>query len=67
MKYFGRVRSFDEATGCGLISPDTGGEDLAFDQTSVWRRPAPSLAGQRLSYDLKHEAGRPSATNLELI
>ena len=67
MKYFGRVRSFDEATGRGLISPETGGEDLSFDRAAAWRRPAPSRAGQRLSYDLRHENGQPSAINLELI
>ena len=31
MKYFGTVKSFDEATGRGFIVPETGGEDLRFD------------------------------------
>ena len=68
MKYFGTVKSFDEATGRGLIVPETGGEALGFDQSAVaWNRVAPPRAGQRLSYDLHHTNGRPNAVNLATI
>ena len=68
MKYFGTVKSFDEASGKGLIVPETGGEPLGFDQSAVsWDRVAPPRAGQRLSYDLHHTNGEPNAVNLATI
>ena len=68
MKYFGTVKSFDEKSGQGSIAPDTGGADLRFDQgASSWKRVAPPRAGQRLSYDLHHTNGQPSARNVETI
>jgi len=68
MKYFGTVKSFDEASGHGSIMPETGGEDLRFERvTASWNCVAPPRPGQRLSYDLDHTNGRPNAVNLETI
>ena len=68
MKYFGTVKSFDETNGHGSISPDTGGPDLSFAQgASSWNRVAPPRPAQRLSYDLHHANGQPSAANVEPI
>ena len=68
MKYFGTVKTFDETTGRGFIVPETGGEDLRFEQGSAsWVRVAPPRPGQRLSYDLHHTNGQPNAVNLETI
>lgn len=68
MKYFGRVKSFDETTGHGVIKPETDGDDLRFVQgTGSWTRVAPPRPGQRLSYDLHHTNGLPSAVNLEIL
>jgi CspA family cold shock protein len=68
MKYFGTVKTFDEASGRGSIVPEIGGEDLRFDQDSAsWTRVAPPRPGQRLSYDLHHTDGRPNAVNLATI
>jgi len=68
MKYFGTVKSFDEQSGRGLITPDTGGADLSFDQgTSSWKRVAPPRLGQRLSYDVHHTDGQPHAQNVDAI
>jgi cold shock CspA family protein len=68
MKYFGTVKSFDEKSGHGSIAPDTGGADLSFDQgESSWNRVAPPRPGQRLSYDLHHTNGQPSARNVGTI
>jgi cold shock CspA family protein len=66
MKYFGTVRSFDDTNGHGSISPDTGGPDLSFG-LGAWNRVAPPQPGQRLSYDLHHANGEPSAANVETI
>jgi cold shock CspA family protein len=68
MKYFGTVKAFDEANGHGSIEPDTGGPALSFGQSaSSWNRVAPPRPGQRLSYDLHHANGQPSAVNVETI
>ena len=68
MKYFGTVKSFDEASGHGSIMPETGGESLRFERGAAsWTRVVPPRPGQRLSYDLHHTNGRPSAVNLETI
>lgn len=68
MKYFGTVKSFDETSGHGSIEPDTGGPALSFGQSaSSWNRVAPPRPGQRLSYDLHHANGQPSAVNVETI
>ena len=68
MKYFGTVKSFDEQSGQGSISPETGGTDLSFDQGAAsWNRVAPPRIGQRLSYDLHYTDGQPSARNVASI
>ena len=68
MKYFGTVMSFDEKSGQGSIQPDTGGADLRFERgASSWNRIAPPRPGQRLSYDLHHANGQPSAANVSTI
>lgn len=68
MKYFGTVRSFDETSGHGSIAPDTGGADLPFGRSPTsWSHLAPPRPGQRLSYDLHHANGQPSAANLDRI
>ena len=68
MKYFGTVKLFDEASGHGSLTPDTGGEDLRFERGATsWNRVAPPRRGQRLSYDLHHTNGQPSAVNLQVI
>ena len=67
MKYFGTVKSFDEASGHGAITPETGGDDLRFERGAAsWNHVPPPRPGQRLSYDLHHTNGHPSAVNLEI-
>jgi cold shock protein len=68
MKYFGTVKSFDESSGQGSITPEIGGDDLLFYQRSnSWNHVAPPRQGQRLSYDLHHTNGQASAVNLAII
>lgn len=68
MKHLGTVKLYDETSGHGSISPDTGGPDLRFSPgASSWNRIAPPRPGQRLSYDLHHTNGQPSAANVECI
>ena len=68
MKHFGTVKSFDENEGSGLITPETGGDALRFDRSAFsWQPSGSTTAGQRLSYDLAHTNGQPSAVNLAKI
>jgi cold shock CspA family protein len=68
MKYFGTVKSFDEASGHGFILPEVGGEALRFAQDAgSWTHVSPPRPGQRLSYDVHHTNGLPNAVNLQTI
>ena len=67
MKYFGTVKSFDEVTGHGSITPEIGGENLQFERgaASWYWGSAPAWSTpvlRRASYE------RPSKRrNLETI
>lgn len=68
MKYFGTVKSFDEASGHGSIVPEIGGDDLRFERGAAsWNRVAPPRPGQRLSYDVHHTNGQAAAVNLQTL
>lgn len=67
MKQFGIVKSFDEAKGQGLITPEGGGEELRFERSAFsWDPKASPRVGQRLSYELSQKEGQqPSIVNLQ--
>ena len=69
MKLFGTVKSFDNVKRSGLITPETGGDALAFENSAFnWANMAHPKAEQRLSYELgKNSAGTPCAVNLQTI
>lgn len=68
MKNFGKVTSFDNVNGEGLIAPESGGKDLSFQRSSMsWDRNVAPATGQRLSYDLMTREGKTSAVNLHRI
>ena len=68
MKYFGTVKSFDEAQGRGRIRPENGGDDLGFERSALsWQPNVSPTAGQRLSYELDQQGGQTSAVNLKTI
>jgi CspA family cold shock protein len=68
MKYFGTVKSFDEANGFGSIKAEEGGEELRFDRNAfAWGDKGSPKEGQRLSYDINAKDGRNTAVNLQTI
>lgn len=68
MKYFGTVKSFDEANGLGSIKAEQGGEELRFDRSAIsWEPKTSPTEGQRLSYDVNSKDGRNTAVNLQTI
>ena len=69
MKLFGTVKSYDERKAFGLILPESGGDALRFESSSVkWARTSSPRAEQRLSYEVgSNQAGEPRAVNLQSI
>jgi CspA family cold shock protein len=70
MKFFGTVNSFDVDQGSGLIKPETGGDNLAFEKSAFsWDIKAnPPTTGQRLSYDVGTGSdSKPCALNIATI
>jgi len=63
---YGKVESFDNNKGTGLITPETGGKGLPFDRSAFsWTdKSAPSI-GRRLSYEVAENAGVSSAIKLQ--
>jgi cold shock CspA family protein len=69
MKYFGTVKTFDNAQGVGEITPETGGSMLRFERSAfAWESDAVPTIGQRVSYDIGTDNDRqPCALNLNTI
>lgn len=67
MKYFGTVKSFDEAKGLGSIKPEQGGGELRFDRNAIsWEPKTSPTEGQRLSYDVGKDS-LTTAVNLQTV
>ncbi len=69
MTMFGKLTTFDQATGVGSISPEKGGDPIRFEKSAFSWTPAhtPKLDA-RLSYQMgKDQAGSPVAVNLRTI
>ena len=63
---YGKVESFDNNKGTGLITPETGGKSLPFDRAAFsWTDKLAPSVGRRLSYEVADKAGVHSATKLQ--
>ena len=63
---YGKVESFDIDKGTGLLTPETGGQRIAFERSAFsWENKTPPIIGQRLSYEVAEQAGVPSAIKLQ--
>jgi len=61
----GTVKFFDTKKGFGFIQPDDGSRDVFVHITAVERAGMGSLAeGQKVSYEVVIERGKPAASNL---
>jgi len=64
----GKVRWFDARKGFGFIEPEAGGKDVFVHISAVERAGLSSLAeGQRVSYDVTDQRGKPAAENLRTL
>lgn len=61
----GTVKWFNAQKGFGFIQPDDGGKDVFVHISAVERAGMGSLAeGQKISYEVTMDRGKPAATNL---
>lgn len=66
MTYFGKIHSYDGSKGAGTITPDKGGENLAFVKADLQQEAAEPKAGQRFGYETRQvSGGKPQAINLQ--
>jgi len=64
----GTVKFFNNQRGFGFIQPEDGGKDVFVHVTAVERAGMPGLReGQRVSFDVLMERGRPAAANLKAL
>lgn len=64
----GSVKWFNATKGYGFISPEEGGPDVFVHVTAVERAGPRTLSeGQRVSYEVKDERGKPTAVNLKTL
>jgi cold shock protein len=63
---YGKVESFDNNKGTGLITPEAGGKALPFDRSAFsWTDKSAPPVGRRLSYEVADTAGVNSAIKLQ--
>ncbi|MBM3503901.1 MAG: cold-shock protein [Alphaproteobacteria bacterium] len=62
----GTVKWFNPAKGYGFIQPADGGKDVFVHISAVERAGLGRLTeGQKVSFDITNERGKPSAANLK--
>lgn len=62
----GTVKFFNTQRGFGFIRPDDGSKDVFVHVTAVERAGLGTLVeGQKISYDVLVERGKPAAANLK--
>jgi cold shock CspA family protein len=63
---YGRVESYDNNSGKGLITPETGGKGLPFDRSAFsWADKMAPPVGRRLSYECVENSGVTSVIKLQ--
>lgn len=67
MTNYGKIKSYDTAKGSGTITPEKGGEPLAFVKADLQQEAAEPQQGQRFGYDTKQaDGGKHHAVNLQM-
>jgi cold shock protein len=66
MTHYGKIHSYDTGKGSGMITPEKGGDALAFSKADLKGDAAEPKQGQRFGYETKQVSGaKAQATNLE--
>lgn len=64
----GTVKWFNTTKGFGFIKPETGRDDIFVHMSALKEAGLDSLAdNQKVTFELKEDRGRKSATNLKLV
>jgi cold shock protein len=64
----GIVKWFNPAKGFGFIQPDQGGNDVFVHISALESLGVNSLnEGQRVSFDVSSQRGKPAAANIKLL
>ncbi len=64
----GTVKWFNAQKGFGFIQPDDGQKDVFVHISAVERSGLNSLReGQKVSFDVQQDRGKPAATNLKAL
>lgn len=62
----GTVKWFNATKGFGFIQPDNGGADVFVHISAVERAGLRTLnEGQKVSFEIEEQRGRPAASNLQ--
>lgn len=64
----GKVKWFDARKGFGFIEPEAGGKDVFVHISAVERAGLGGLVeGQRVSYEVTEQRGKPAADQLKAL
>ncbi len=64
----GTVKWFNAQKGFGFIQPDDASKDVFVHVSALERAGLGTLAqGQKISYDIEQDRGKPSACNLKAV
>lgn len=68
MALFGNISSYDSGKGVGVISPEKGGDDLAFKKGDLQQQALEPQPDQRFRYEtVQLDGGRMRAVNLRQV
>ena len=66
MTHFGKIKSYDSGKGTGMITPDNGGDALAFGRKDLQQEAQEPSVDQRYGYDTSEvNGGNKRAINLQ--
>ncbi len=67
MAHSGKIKSYDNNKGSGMITPEKGGDALPFNKADLQQEGQEPKADQRYSYETKQvDGGKSHATNLQM-
>ena len=67
MTHYGKIKSYDSAKGAGMITPDKGGDALAFNKSDLQQQAQEPRSGETYGYETRQiNGGKAHATSLQM-